>query len=102
MAAELCGWTLHEVPGPQEGSFWVELRREGVVHRIPLPRWRAQLTASPPVPVARTAYERWLLKSVRYRPSDAVVATYPKCGTTLVEQIVLLLRNGGGADMAPT
>lgn len=32
------------------------------------------------------------------RPGDVVVATYPKCGTTLVEQIVLLLLSGGDSD----
>ena len=29
------------------------------------------------------------------RPDDVVVSTYPKCGTTWSEQVVLLLQNGG-------
>eukprot|EP00605_Chrysophyceae_sp_TOSAG23-4_P001450 GSChrysophyteH1.ASY1.ANO1.1585.1 assembled CDS len=39
----------------------------------------------------------YLQQNVRYRPSDVVVATFPKCGTTLTEQVVLLLLNGGDA-----
>jgi len=40
----------------------------------------------------------WLREHVRYRSGDVVVATYPKCGTTLTEQVVLLLLNGGDAS----
>lgn len=32
---------------------------------------------------------------VQWRPTDIVVATFPKCGTTFTEQVVLLLLNGG-------
>tara|TARA_B110000090_G_C13040916_1_gene315635 strand:- start:35 stop:436 length:402 start_codon:yes stop_codon:yes gene_type:complete len=39
----------------------------------------------------------FLEEHVRYRPSDIVIATFPKCGTTLTEQVVLLLLNGGDA-----
>ena len=39
--------------------------------------------------------KRFLQENVVYRPSDVVIATYPKCGTTLTEQVVLLLLNGG-------
>ena len=40
---------------------------------------------------------QWLASNVEYRLGDVVVCTYPKCGTTLTEQIVLLLLNGGDA-----
>lgn len=40
---------------------------------------------------------QWLAANVAYRPGDVIVCTYPKCGTTLTEQIVLLLLNGGDA-----
>ena len=33
-----------------------------------------------------------------HRPGDVWIATFPKCGTTFMEQIVLLLRNGGDAE----
>ncbi|MCP5155245.1 MAG: sulfotransferase domain-containing protein [Ectothiorhodospiraceae bacterium] len=36
----------------------------------------------------------------RPRPSDVFVATYPKCGTTWVQQIVHGLRTGGAMDFA--
>ena len=40
---------------------------------------------------------RWLrLNSVvQYRSSDILIVSYPKCGTTWLEQCVLLLLNGG-------
>ena len=38
------------------------------------------------------------MERVRYRPSDIIIATFPKCGTTFVEQIVLLLLGGGVAE----
>ncbi len=39
----------------------------------------------------------WLRTNTKLRPTDVVVACYPKCGTTLTEQIVLLALNGGDA-----
>jgi hypothetical protein len=43
---------------------------------------------------------RWnmLDKITEYRPSDIIIASYPKCGTTWTEQCVLLLLNGGNRD----
>lgn len=44
--------------------------------------------------------ERWntINRSITWRPTDIVISTYPKCGTTWVEQVVLLLLNGGRAE----
>lgn len=44
---------------------------------------------------------RWdeLNKIVEYRDTDILVATYPKCGTTWVEQIILLLLNNGDSTL---
>lgn len=41
--------------------------------------------------------ERWQLlnSSVKYRASDILVVSYPKSGTTLIEQCVLLILNSG-------
>jgi hypothetical protein len=36
--------------------------------------------------------------NLRFRPGDVFVTTMSKCGTTLAEQIVLLLLNGGKAE----
>ena len=35
---------------------------------------------------------------IKFRPTDIFITTFSKCGTTLAEQIVLLLLNGGKAD----
>jgi hypothetical protein len=37
-------------------------------------------------------------RGIKYRSSDILIATFPKCGTTWSEQCVLLLNNGGNAD----
>lgn len=44
--------------------------------------------------------ENWELqrKLIEFRRTDIFVSTFSKCGTTLAEQIVLLLLNGGKAD----
>eukprot|EP00656_Telonema_subtile_P009551 TRINITY_DN144_c0_g1_i1.p1 TRINITY_DN144_c0_g1~~TRINITY_DN144_c0_g1_i1.p1 ORF type:complete len:346 (-),score=60.59 TRINITY_DN144_c0_g1_i1:240-1277(-) len=39
----------------------------------------------------------WVRDNVRCREGDIVISTFPKCGTTLTEQVVLLLLNGGDA-----
>lgn len=44
-------------------------------------------------PLSQHAYE-YFMERVRLRRGDIVVATYPKCGTTWVEQLVLLLLHG--------
>eukprot|EP00930_Biecheleria_cincta_P065134 TRINITY_DN5081_c0_g1_i1.p1 TRINITY_DN5081_c0_g1~~TRINITY_DN5081_c0_g1_i1.p1 ORF type:complete len:391 (+),score=68.69 TRINITY_DN5081_c0_g1_i1:61-1173(+) len=36
-----------------------------------------------------------LKEKMAHRPSDIWVATFPKCGTTLMEQVILLLLNNG-------
>jgi len=49
-----------------------------------------------PAQAAQREYRTWILDSRRWqhyrpRPGDVVVATYPKCGTTWMQQIVLSL-----------
>ena len=45
--------------------------------------------------------ERWvhLNETVRYKESDLLIVTYPKCGTTWIEQCVLLLLNDGNQEL---
>ena len=57
-----------------------------LVNGIPHPGWITQ---------ANWELQRKLIK---FRPSDIFISTFSKCGTTLAEQIVLLLLNGGRAD----
>ena len=47
-----------------------------------------------------TKYKR-LHATVRFRDTDVAVASYPKTGTTWVEQIVLLLLHGADAKLDP-
>ncbi|KAJ8613129.1 hypothetical protein CTAYLR_004820 [Chrysophaeum taylorii] len=49
-----------------------------------------------PQPINKAKYER-SRETVRLRSGDVVVATYPKSGTTWMEQIVLLLLHGADA-----
>eukprot|EP00656_Telonema_subtile_P031090 TRINITY_DN34071_c0_g1_i1.p1 TRINITY_DN34071_c0_g1~~TRINITY_DN34071_c0_g1_i1.p1 ORF type:complete len:375 (-),score=86.20 TRINITY_DN34071_c0_g1_i1:278-1402(-) len=46
-----------------------------------------------------TQFRHWLFSHVHYRPGDVVLATFPKCGPTLAEQVVLLLLNGGRPEL---
>jgi len=57
-----------------------------LVNGIPHPGWITQ---------ANWELQR---KLVKFRPSDIFISTFSKCGTTLAEQIVLLLLNGGKAE----
>ena len=51
------------------------------------------------VVLPRLTPERWeQLKHFPLRSDDVFIATYPKCGTTWVQQMVKLLRNGGQGD----
>jgi hydroxyjasmonate sulfotransferase len=45
--------------------------------------------------------ERWndLDSKIKYKKSDIIICTYPKCGTTWTEQCVLLLLNGGNETL---
>jgi hypothetical protein len=59
------------------------------VHGVPMPHFCGQ---------RRWDELRAKLKGT-LRPDDVVVSTYPKCGTTWTEQVVLLLLNGGNPSV---
>lgn len=95
------GWVLHEQASDGEsGGFCYCIRRGDAVHTIPGSQLAGLPTCAPRVKLSPdiTTHEAWLTEHVHYQPSDIVIATFPKCGTTFVEQIVLLLLNGGVAD----
>jgi hypothetical protein len=54
--------------------------RYAIIHGIPCHQW------CPP-----SRYEK-IDQGIKYRSNDILVSTYPKCGTTWVEQTVLLLK----------
>jgi len=91
-------WKILRVPNPaRPEAFFTEAQCGDKSHRMPEEIWPEQPTATPG-PAGAAEHEAWLMANLRYRADDLVVATYPKCGTTLTEQIVLLLLNGGDAN----
>eukprot|EP01033_Poteriospumella_lacustris_P014597 gene14597-10437_t len=69
-----------------DGVESVPQREENVlplVHGVPYPKFCTE--------------ERWtsLDQQITYRDSDILIVSYPKCGTTWAEQVVLLLLAGG-------
>jgi len=108
LTAELGNYKLYEeaLSDPPLGRINVEVRvagdenKEEVVYRFPKPIFEKshRFTASPITSEKYPLHEQWQRKNVLYRPTDIVVATYPKCGTTFAEQIVLLLLNDGEVD----
>lgn len=49
---------------------------------------------------SRQRYD-WLRNNIKLRKEDVVVCTYPKCGTTWCENILVLLLNGIDANFQP-
>lgn len=68
------------------GSRFTYTFPSSLVNNIPHPGWITQAN--------------WELQQskIKFRPSDIFVSTFSKCGTTLAEQIVLLLLNGGKVE----
>ena len=89
-------WMLCEEPAG-DSTILYSVRRGKEVHHFP-GKQRPDLPTVAPGTPTDTAHEAWLVQHVRYRPTDVVIATFPKCGTTYVEQIVLLLLNGGRTE----
>ena len=96
-------WTLHLVRDeskPAQKAFWWEMRHktDGTKHRCKHSVDSDQPTANPGGASGDPAHEQWLQDNICYRPNDIVISTFPKCGTTLTENIVLLLLNGGSLE----
>ncbi|EOD34208.1 hypothetical protein EMIHUDRAFT_201867 [Emiliania huxleyi CCMP1516] len=89
----------------QEGFFHYEVRRGEEAYRLPVLRnWKLVGSAFYTMNVREHRvtpiqelyeHEAWLRMSVKLKPEDVLICSYPKSGTTLVEQIVLLLLNSG-------
>lgn len=83
-------------PGPLEGTATTVVRRVDGSERDRSYRfttgWACGTHYPPFVGPERLA---WLKKAVTLREKDVVVVTFAKCGTTFVEQVVLLLLSRG-------
>ena len=69
-------------------------------HIVPKEVYPDMPTVAPGAP-CDVGHERWLVDNIRYRASDIVIATFPKCGTTFMEQIVLLLLTKATVKLDP-
>nr|XP_056719796.1 sulfotransferase 1C2-like [Euleptes europaea] len=57
---------------------------------------RSELVEVEGVPFAKETEENWsLLQAFAARPDDLLICTYPKAGTTWIQEIVDMLRHGG-------
>jgi len=70
-------------------------RRDDLPEELPLP----VIPIGHPDTMMSVESVRRAAKEFRVRPTDIVVATFPKTGTTLVTWICHLLRTGGGGDL---
>ena len=91
-------YQLHRTPSTQhEGCSTFALTR-GLEERHQIGYKKLYDQPDGGVSFHEPALHSWLSENVKFRDTDVCVSTYPKCGTTLTEQIVLLLLNGGDAS----
>ncbi|KAJ1401016.1 hypothetical protein B484DRAFT_405847, partial [Ochromonadaceae sp. CCMP2298] len=97
-------WSIERVDMPDEGSEPSKVVVRSTANSSQEYSFSLRYVNGVPSP-SSCSHQRWadLDSKIKYRSNDIIISTYPKCGTTLTEQVVLLLLNGGDPDkMDPT
>jgi hypothetical protein len=102
-AQSLKSWTLEPVDASEDSEQATSTAGTAIVHKTNATRFEYTFPTSLINDIPHPAWitqNNWELqrKLINFRPTDIFVSTFSKCGTTLAEQIVLLLLNGGKAD----
>ena len=100
IAQSLDNWsiTIEE----SSGETWI-VRKDDEKERYFCPDSNNRVHGVPHPPFIQEKRWDWLNEGcLKYKPGDIVVTTFPKCGTTFMEQVVLLLlNNADGSKMNP-
>ena len=100
----LSNWTLEPIEQNDKEQSSTSTAGTAIIHKSnPLRRYTYTFPSSlingiphPPF-ITQSNWERQR-QTLHFRSSDLFITTFSKCGTTLAEQVVLLLLNGGRAE----